>query len=369
MGEVFVAWDTELHRRVAYKRLRADAEGRPDARHRFLFEAEVTARLEHPGIVPIYSLASGAGGPPGYAMRFVDGETFGEAVGRLHGGKLGGWNLGLRRLLQRLIAACQAVVFAHDRGIVHRDLKPANMLLGTFGETLIVDWGLAKNLATAESPTGGARADPLHSPVETVPGTVMGTPSFMPPEQAGGGEVGVPGDVYSLGATLYMLLAGRPPFERGTVPATLSAVRRGEVVPPRRVNRRVPQPLNAICLRAMALRPDDRYPGALELAADIERWLAGEPVEAWKEPFQLRVVRLLRRFRILWAAAGGAGLVLAADNLSPDGPGRVLRAWVTCLSCIGVPTLIAVMILTAIDVSDWLERRLRGWWSRRRRNT
>src|SRR5262249_31097966 len=145
-GEVHVAADAELGRTVALKRVRPDRLAESGSLHRFLREAEITARLEHPGIVPVYGLVPDADGQPAYAMRFVEGETLKEAIDRFHQGEPSERRLAFRQLLGHFVAACNAVAYAHSRGVIHRDLKPANILLGKFGETLVVDWGLAKKV-------------------------------------------------------------------------------------------------------------------------------------------------------------------------------------------------------------------------------
>ena len=197
---------------------------------------------------------------------------------------------------------CQAVGYAHSRGVLHRDLKPGNIMLGKFGETLVVDWGLAKVVGRSDEDGGGPREEATLRPssgsgyAETVAGNAIGTPAFMSPEQAEGkvGELGPATDVYSLGATLYMLLTNKPPFE-GNVAEVLEQVRQGSWIPSRTVNALVPAELDAICRKAMALRPEDRYGSPLELAEEVEHWLGDEPVSAYREPVAARVRRWLRK--------------------------------------------------------------------------
>jgi PAS domain S-box-containing protein len=220
-------------------------------------------------------------------MRLVKGESLKEAVARFHRAEGPGRDpreraLALRRLLGRFIVVCNTVAYAHSRGVIHRDLKPANVLLGPFGETLVIDWGLARAVGRPESardlaeatlrPALAAGAD------ETLPGSMIGTPAYMSPEQAAGRphEVGPAGDVYSLGATLYCLLTGWPPIEDSDVGRALLRVQRGEFVPPSGLNPAVEPALEAICLKAMALKPEDRYPSPRELADAIEVLLASD---------------------------------------------------------------------------------------------
>jgi eukaryotic-like serine/threonine-protein kinase len=297
-----VAEDTELHRMVALKEIKPEYAQRMESRGRFVLEAEVTGRLEHPGIVPVYGLGAHADGRPYYAMRFIRGDDLAAAVAQFHArAPVRFDSLEFRGLLGRFVAVCQTVAYAHSRGVLHRDLKPGNIRLGKFGETLVLDWGLAK--VTDRPRVDGAVADEEEQLrprgegwAATEAGTVMGTPAFMSPEQArgGGDEVGLAADVYGLGASLYALLTNRAPF-RGEVAEVLAQVQRGAWVPARQVNPAVPAALDAICRKAMAPRPEDRYASALELAKDVEAWLADEPVGAYREPAGARVRRWVRK--------------------------------------------------------------------------
>jgi serine/threonine-protein kinase len=318
LGEIHIAEDAELRRPVALKRMQTQHAANPDNRRRFLLEAEVTGRLEHPGVVPVYGLLPDASGQPCYAMRFVEGESLQDALERFHNAQAHGLqpagfgSLSFRQLLGRFVAVCNTVAYAHSRGILHRDLKPANILLGRFGETLVVDWGLAK-------PFGPAEPDdtlPTLATAETAGGTqvgqAMGTPAYMSPEQAAGrwDVIGPASDVYGLGATLYCLLTGRAPFQEPSLTSLLAEVIAGDFPPPRRVRPGLPAALEAVCLKAMARQPAGRYASALALAADVEHWLADEPVTAYRESFPVRLARWRRRHRTLVAVA--AVLLLTA---------------------------------------------------------
>ena len=319
LGEVFVAHDESFGRDVALKEIKPRYADDPESRSRFVREARITGSLEHPGIVPVYALGQNPDGRPFYAMRFIDGETLSDTLDRFHGndGKPtaladpGVRSLELRRLLSRFVDVCHAVHFAHTRGVLHRDLKPANIMLGRFGEAIVVDWGLGKTLG--ERPTDEDESG------WTLPGTTMGTPSYMSPEQASGNaaSLGPATDVYSLGATLFAVLTGRAPIEgKGREQSqVLNDVRRGQFPRPREVRREVSRTLEAVCLKAMALKPAHRYETAAALAEDVERWLAGEPVTAYREPVPRRVWRWGRRNRWVATAIGAVSVVIVTAFL------------------------------------------------------
>jgi serine/threonine-protein kinase len=328
IGVVFVALDSELHREVALKQIHPQHADDPTSRARFLIEAEVTGRLEHPGIVPVYGLGVNDHGRPFYAMRFVRGQSLKEAVESFHqADRRSGRDpvertLALRQLLGRFIDVCNAIAYAHSRGVLHRDLKPANILLGPYGETLVVDWGLAK-VVGRDDPTPRPAAEMTLRPAspagssETMAGAAIGTPLYMSPEQAEGqlAQIGPASDIYCLGGTLYCLLTGRPALQGLEVDEIIARVRRGEIPPPSQINPRVPAALEAIVLKAMALRPSDRYPSARHLAEEVERWLADEPVSARREPIWERARRWMRRRRTT-AAAIAASVVASTIGLA-----------------------------------------------------
>jgi formylglycine-generating enzyme required for sulfatase activity/tRNA A-37 threonylcarbamoyl transferase component Bud32 len=311
LGEIFVARDEELNRDVALKEIQKRHASQPESRARFLLEAEVTGQLEHPGIVPVYGLGSYADGRPFYAMRFVQGDSLKDAITAFHRAEQAGQSasarsLGLRQLLGRFVDVCQAIAYAHSRGVLHRDLKPGNIMLGKYGETLVVDWGLAKVLGKAEvETTEGALARSGDSTL-TQTGRALGTPAYMSPEQAAGrlDQLGPHSDVYSLGATLYCLLTGQAPVAEADVETFLQKVQKGDFPPPRQVHRRVPAALEAVCLKAMALKPEERYATPRELAEEIERWLADESIAAYREPFLARAGRWVRKHPARTAAVG-----------------------------------------------------------------
>lgn len=331
LGEVFLARDTELNREVALKEIQDRFAKNLESRSRFVLEAEVTGALEHPGIVPVYGLGQYADGRPFYAMRFIKGDSLKDAIGNFHSiyrnakdfssGEVG---VEFRQLIGRFVDVCHAIEYAHSRGILHRDLKPGNIMLGKYGETLVVDWGLAKVIGRMErhqssdettlAPESGSNSAP------TVLGTAIGTPAFMSPEQASGDHdaLGPPADVYSLGATLYCLLTGEVPFKPESslkVSQILEKVKGGIQRKPREINSAVPVQLEAICLKAMALHPRDRYISPAQLANDVELWLADEPVSAFLETRITRFFRWVRKHPT-FVSTCTASLVLLCVTLS-----------------------------------------------------
>ncbi len=322
LGDVFIAHDQEVPREVALKQLKGEYAHDLDSQVRFLREAEITGGLEHPGIVPVYGMGAYADGRPYYAMRFVRGGSLKEAITRYHEtlghDELSGLrSLKLRKLLTRFIEVCHAIDYAHSRGVLHRDIKPANIMLGKYGETLVVDWGLAKPIGrttTEQSTTDEVTLRPQSGSGSSATqlGSAVGTPSYMSPEQASGqvDSLDATTDIFSLGATLYHLLTGQPAQTSPQVSVVLGRVARGEFLPPRAVQPDIPPALEAICLKAMALDRGERYQSAGALAADIENWLADEPVNAYRESLWDRSRRWMRRHRTIVSSAAVAGVLL-----------------------------------------------------------
>jgi serine/threonine protein kinase len=355
LGAVYVAQDHELNRQVALKEIQFRYADDPSARSRFVLEAEITGGLEHPGIVPVYGLGTYADGRPFYAMRFIKGDSLQEAVTRFHRSagtempqaepakrdsqpevaagderaahatfrvpKLAFESLAFRKLLGRFVDVCNAIEYAHSRGVLHRDLKPGNIMLGKYGETLVVDWGLAKAKGRAADHAyideATLRPGAASGSAPTQMGAAIGTPAYMSPEQAAGqvDQLGPASDVYSLGATLYHVLVGKPPFSKDDVDNTLRKVKSGMFLPPRQVNPGVPRSLEAICLKAMALKMADRYGSPQELADEVEKWLADEPVAAHREPLGVRTRRWLRKHPRTVAALTGTLLAGLASSI------------------------------------------------------
>ncbi len=320
LGEVFTAEDTVLSRRVALKRIRPQFADDASVRRRFQREAEITARLEHPGIAPIHELIVDRSGQPWYVMRFLKGHTLRSAIERWHKARPSldeaARSIEFRNLLTRFAAVCETMSYAHRLGVVHRDLTPANVMLGDHGETIVLDWGFATASGDPDHVID-VSSSPAASPLDASilkSGKLFGTPAFMSPEQAGMHQsaVGPASDLYGLGAILFMLLTGRPPFVGNDLAATLRAVQAGEFPRPRELRPVVPAALEAITLKAMSLNPRARYADAQDLAQDIERWQADEPVTAYREPWKDRTRRRARKHRkALAITIALAGLVIA----------------------------------------------------------
>lgn len=276
MGEVYRVRDTVLNRTVAMKRLLASRDhGMGLAR--FVAEAQATAQLQHPGIVPVHDMGLTPDGYHFFTMKEVRGTTLQEAIGQVHSEGLD--RLALRRLVVAFQQVCEAVAYAHDQGVLHRDLKPENIMLGDFGEVLVVDWGLAKVLdEPSEVRRGGGVHTSLSSTdsLRTRAGAISGTPSYMAPEQAQGATelIGTPTDVYALGAVLYEILAGRPPYEGRNGSEVVLAVLTGPP-PLLSADSRLPPELIEICESAMQRTPAERTASAKHMAEQIRAWSDG----------------------------------------------------------------------------------------------
>ena len=304
MGRIRYARDRRVGRPVAIKEL---LSSRPVAVARFLREATLTARLQHPGIVPVYEAGRWDDGAPFIAMKLVEGRPFDKVIA---GAKSARDRIGL---LPNLIAVAEAVAYAHSRGVIHRDLKPANILVGKYGETVIIDWGLGKKIGAAEAADLAVSVETPPDSDLTMAGATMGTPAYMAPQQAAGAEVDERTDVYALGAILYHLLAGHEPYrdaQPGDADEAIAMVQSG---PPRALAELAadaPEELLAVADKAMARRLVDRYATAGELAEDLRRFQTGQLVGAHEySPWQL-VKRWVARRRAAVGVATVAILVL-----------------------------------------------------------
>ena len=301
LGRVVRAVDRRLGRTVAVKELlRHD----PANEARFLREAMITARLEHPGIVPVHEAGRWPNGDPYYVMKLVEGRTLKELIAE---GKTLRERLGL---LAHVIAVADAVGYAHSEGVIHRDLKPSNVIVGSFGETIVVDWGLARD---RKRDVPEPAEDPLlavGSGLSTVSGKVVGTPAYMSPEQARGDVVDERADVYALGAVLYELFAGSPPHADTTPRAVLDRVIAGPPRPLPLVVPSVPGELCTIVRKAMARDPDARYPNAAALAEDLRRFTTGKLVSAHSYSTWALVRKRLARHRGIIAVVVASLIVL-----------------------------------------------------------
>lgn len=315
IGRIHRATDTRLERPVAIKEL---LDPNPEHETRFLREALVTAQLQHPAIVPVYDIGRRPNGEIFYAMKLVSGRSLGEVVDEANS-----FDKRLA-LLPHVIAVAEAIAYAHSEHIVHRDLKPGNVLIGPFGETVVIDWGIAKDLRDAEntqSPMWAQNPDDVPNSASslTMAGSVLGTPGYMPPEQAAGEPVDERADVYALGAILYHVLAGVAPYDGKSGLDVITKVLTEPPLPLSKRERGVPKDLLAIVTKAMARNPADRYPTAQEFARDLRLFQTGQIVGAYHYSRPERVWRFIQRHRAV-VATMTAGLlvtgIIASTSLS-----------------------------------------------------
>ncbi|WP_169972815.1 serine/threonine protein kinase [Tautonia rosea] len=296
LGLIWRARDRVIGREVALKTLRPDRAGTEHARSRFVREAQVTGQLEHPSIVPLYDLSS-SGNTPFYVMRFISGRTLSQVATDYHHRRKEGQvkPLDLVSLLDAFVGVCRAVAFAHRHEVLHRDLKGQNVVVGEFGEVFLLDWGLAKQVGEVGDLSGTAPSEGGDSGEDTAPGSAVGTPGYMAPEVARGAGSTKKSDIYGLGAVLYSLLTGRAPYSGSSVNQVLRKIITTDPSPIRSIHPEAPAALEAICKKAMARNPDDRYDSAEEVSTEVRRWLADEPVHAYPEPWGVRFARWARR--------------------------------------------------------------------------
>ena len=320
LGDVYYANDKSTGRELAVKFLNGWAVSQEALRESFQFEATVTSQLEHPNIVPVYVTGATPDGRPFYAMRLIPGKTLGAAINEFHDRRhahdaASDRSARYRELLGQFALVCKAIAYAHDRGVLHRDIKPANIMLGKFGEVVVLDWGLAARIDRDDRARESGEQSIVMPTIalDSAPAAkrgISGTPAYMSPEQHDGAvPVGQASDVYGLGATLYHLLTGSPPYD-GDVAAIREKVLSGSLAPPSRVKRGVSPAIEAVCMKACAHDPVDRYETPLELAHDIDAYLADNPVTAYREPLLRRLARWTRRHRTITQVAVGSLAVL-----------------------------------------------------------
>ncbi|HOD51213.1 MAG TPA: WD40 repeat domain-containing serine/threonine-protein kinase [Candidatus Hydrogenedentes bacterium] len=325
MGRVLLVHDESLGRDIALKELLPAGIGDADATAaspmrlsmqylaRFIQEARLTGQLQHPSIVPVYELGRRADGTLYYTMKLVRGSPLSRVIREAQslGQRLG--------MISQFADLCQAIAYAHSRGVIHRDIKPANVLVGEFGETVVIDWGVAK-VKDREDVHADGLAETIRmlnlgedvDLAKTGYGHIVGTPVYMPPEQAAGDleQVNERSDVYGLGAVLYSILTGRAPYEGGSTADILRKVRQEEPVPVPDLAPETPAELAAICKRAMARDPAKRYQSAKELADEVERFLSGALVQAYTYSFADHLRRFIGRHKAAVATAGIACIIL-----------------------------------------------------------
>ena len=342
LGKVWLAHDNDLVREVALKEIRPDrSAGSQEAVRRLIKEAQITGQLQHPNIVPVYEVNRSTG-RPFYTMKLVKGESLAKAIKKHHQQRRAAQSgaqrqredrLSLPRLLNVFANVCEALAYAHSRGVIHRDLKPENIVLGDYGEAIVLDWGLAKQIGIAdESNAPVIITEDAQSPATHL-GATPGTPAYMAPEQASGqvDRIDHRTDIYGLGAILFEILTGHPPHRshreeqvanpvpgqvesqphstpRLTVRELLQHICVDETPHARDSDPSISLELDAICAKAMSKRQDDRYPDAKSLVADVRRYLSDEPTSVCAEPFRVHVRRWVKHHPML--VVGTAATVL-----------------------------------------------------------
>ena len=324
LGDVWIVHEPSLGRSVAIKQLQRRWRHHARARHAFLQEVRITSLLEHPGVAPVHAVGETADGRPCYSMRYIHGETFEQAIGAYHAdGKRSAAKL--RELLVHFVTVCNTIAYAHSRGVLHRDLKPANIMIGPYGQTMVIDWGLAKHFQscpslredsssevipsqcglqtdTAVSADEVTRLDIEFEQLQTASGEIVGTPAYMSPEQASGqiAQISACTDVFGLGAVLFKILYDKPPFSGSETVGTLQCASQCEIQYPESPRTsELPRGIVAICAKAMQRLPARRYQDAASLASDIQNWLVGEPISAMRQPIGERLIRFAKRRQTL----------------------------------------------------------------------
>ncbi len=327
LGDVYLGDDAELSRKVAIKLLRAGNQN-STSREDFNREVKIIAQLNHPGVVAIHGRGQTACGRPFYSMPYLPGGNLSKSIEAYHTLRttVCDSDRGFRDLVNRLVSVCKTVAYAHSRGIAHRDLKPQNIMLGNYGETVIIDWGSANRVE---------RAPELKLPGEKTVGVLdaQGSDSsnhitlgYASPEQlVGEVPAGPASDIYSLGAMLYKLLTSVTPYTNlgfASIEQLVEAVKSGQLAHPSDIRPGVPRQLAAICLKAMSLEPGDRYTTAIDMADDLEKYLADARVSVCRDSFGTRMLRVIRKNRtasLLLLALFGISSVLLTLALARQG--------------------------------------------------
>ena len=315
LGDVYAGYDKSVKRQVAIKLLKSHLVANADSKRRFLNEAAITGGLEHPGIVPIYDSGISDDGRPYYVMRLFRGRTMKEEIAKLHSNRdANDFSDKQRQLVRRLADVSKAISYSHDNDVIHRDLKPANILLGDYGESIVIDWGLARSGFDSQEST--REIDEQCEPVIDLPtdgnsnsmtraGTILGTPGYMSPEQASGDPamVSKPTDIYSLGAMLYTILTGDAPVHDCQLENLKSKPSANRLPSSGKSSA-----LTAICIRSMNHNPDQRYPDARSFGFDLECWLNDLPVAAKPDSIVDTAARFFRKNRT-WSLIAAATLL------------------------------------------------------------
>ena len=377
LGDVWIVHEPSLGRSVAIKQLQRRWRHHARARHAFLQEVRITSLLEHPGVAPVHAVGETDDGRPCYSMRYIHGETFEQAIDAYHaGGKRPAAKL--RELLGHFVTVCNTIAYAHSRGVLHRDLKPANIMIGPYGQTVVIDWGLAKHFQsscpslwddslseaipsqcalqtdTAVSADEVTRLDIEFEQLQTAWGEIVGTPAFMSPEQAAGqiSQISACTDVFGLGAVLFKILYNKPPFSGSETVGTLQCASQCEIQYPQSPRTsELPRGIVSICTKAMQRLPERRYQDAASLASDIQNWLVGEPISAMRQPMGERLIRFAKRRQTLAITASLSILalcltaVVAALGIQKERTEKLLANRTA-----------EVKALAASDIADYLSR-------------